>query len=163
MNKRIILSGVAVFLLSVAGTVAYAANRPTATAGAATSPIQQTLQDQSDELADHEARLANAENNIQTLGTATGTTVTTPPAKTTTTTSPTSTEPTDEPSTPAEPTITSIEQVAINETDTDCHMAFSDGTSRQWHWKTANSETNSCASSLVGKPQSAANSYTFGQ
>lgn len=149
MKKKLILTTLAsiVTIGTVSGVVAL--NSTPQKAGADDTPIVQTLADHSKELANHEARITNAESNIGAVANKTGTTTTTTvveqvPAPTQAQT------PTPEPV-----TVTAYEQIPVDPNgSTDCKLTYSDGTTYQWHWKVVQgnntSTTGVCNSMVLG-------------
>lgn len=135
MKRRgVILSTAGTVLIAGAIGATVALNQPEKT-GADTSPITTQLDSQSKELANHEARITNNENNISALDKNTGTPTTTivdVPSQAPATTVP------DPAPAPTPVTVTAFQQVPLTDGNTDCILTYSDGTTYQWHWEVIN-------------------------
>lgn len=149
MKKKLILTTVASVLTIGAVSGAVALNSTPQKTGADTSPITTTLQQQQDELNNHEARITNTENNVQAVASKTGTTTTvveqvpTPSLQTTAVA-------------PTPVIVTAYEKLAPDSDGTiDCKLTYSDSTTYQWHWyKTHNGVTstfNACDDTVIGQ------------
>jgi hypothetical protein len=142
MKKRIVLS--TMFLLGSIGTGVAAFNSPQSS-GADTSPLVQQVQSNADELANHEARITNTENNVADLQSKTSTPPSTtqvavPATPTQSPVSPAAQTPAPAPSDPIFPhTITAYQQIPLDDQgNIDCQYTYVDGTTHQWHWQTIN-------------------------
>ncbi len=128
MKKKIIFISVIVVLGLIAGISLV--SKPQ-NAKAVDSPLTTQVDQQNKELANHEARITNTENNVQDLQANTNTA----PSKTQMTVPSTA-----EPSTPAPAvaptpvTVVSYRAIPVGES-TDCEYTYSDGTTYQFHWK----------------------------
>jgi hypothetical protein len=131
MKKAVIVSSV--LLIGITTGIAVL-NGPQPTK-AVDSPLTTQVDQQSKELANHEARITNTENNVKDLQTNTNTTPSTnqvavPDA----TPTPTPTAPVVE---PTQVTVVSYKQIPVDN-GTDCEFTYSDGTTYTWHWQTVN-------------------------
>jgi len=133
LKKKLIISAAAVILTS--GGVAASLHTPQEV-GADTSPIIQQVQRNTEELNNHDARIANAENDIKDLQDKTGTppstnTVYVPavitPAPTTPITDPISPAPATAPVTPAPIIVKSSGLIIGGSYDSYCLLTYSDG------------------------------------
>lgn len=157
MKKKLILTTIASVLTIGAVSGAVALTSKPQNSGADTTPISSTLQQQQDELNNHEARITNNESNISALGDKTGTNTTTvvqvpaPATQTTPTAAPATTP------APSPVTVTAYEQIPIDSNNIDCKLTYSDGTTYQWHWKVAKGNISYtaeiCDSSIIGTPK----------
>ena len=139
MKKKLLLI-TPVMLLATIG-VATALSNPEPTK-ATDSPLVQQVDN-------HEARITNTENDVEDLQTKTNT-----PPSTTRVNVPSVTTSV---STPTEPTVpppsvlvVAYEKIPVNDTDIDCQLTYSDGTTYKWHWKTYNQINNSCNNDWIG-------------
>lgn len=156
INRKAIITTLASIITigSISGAVAL--NSTPQKAGADDSPIVQTLADHSKELANHEARITNTENNVQAVADKTGTTTTIIEQVPATSQAPAEVAPT-------LVTVTAYEQIPVDANGSmDCKLTYSDGTIYQWHWKTTKkiftgivtSYDKNCDSSTIGTTKS---------
>lgn len=159
MRKLLITSSL---LIAVSGTISYIVNKPIPVTATDEPPIVVEVQKHDEQLANHEARITNSEANISVLQSNINipvpTDVKTVPAVTTVVPAakPATTQPNQ---TQVEVTIVSYEQIPVENTDNvDCKLAYSDGTTKQWHWRTVwynqgtqlSSASGRCDASVVG-------------
>lgn len=131
-RKKLIVSGAVVAL--AAGGVTAALNQP-ATTGADTSPIVQQVNHNTDELANHEGRITNTENDVKDLQNKTGTPpsstrivvqAVTTPAASSPVTDPTP-APTSPPSGPVAVTVAGSGLIVGGQYDGYCLLTYTDG------------------------------------
>jgi hypothetical protein len=128
-KQAVIITGAIVIGGAVAGVSALTSSQPTSASG--TTPIEQQVDKNTSELANHDARITNNENDIKDLQSNTGT-----PVSTNNVAVPSST-PTPQVAIPAV-TVTAFEQVPLDAINIDCKYTYSDGTTYQWHWQATN-------------------------
>lgn len=127
--KKLLLSSA--IILTTASISAYTITRPTS--ADTDLPIQ--VQHQQAELDNHEARITNTEKDVQDLQANTNTPSSPEHVDVPEVVTPAATEPPAAP-TPEPITVVSYEQIPIeNSEDIDCKYTYSDGTTKQWHWK----------------------------
>jgi hypothetical protein len=146
MNKRfIITAGISLATLGTLGGTALMAT-PSKTA-AVDSPIVQTVNTQSTKLANHEARIKNAESNIRDLQIKTGTPISQQavvvPADDSGTIAPVSSSSAVVPdAAPVETapavTVTAYKEIVLDADNSDCEYTYSDGSKSVFRWKTTN-------------------------
>lgn len=129
MKKLLIGSAV---ILSIAGTIAYTANKPIAATGDDLPPLVKTVQRHDEELANHEARITNTESDVKDLQSNTAT----PPSNTRTEVPQVTTQPVDYTSPTPEPkpqpvTVTSTGYYSDIHGSHYCILNYSDGTQGQ--------------------------------
>lgn len=51
-------------------------------------------------------------------------------------------------------TVSAVQQVPIDDNNTDCKLVYSDGSTFQWHWRTATKQIDYCDERIIGKVKS---------
>lgn len=130
LKKKLLIGG-AIVALSAGGVTA-ALNTPQSS-GADTSPLVEQVQHNTDELANHEARISNTENDVKDLQDKTGTPPSTTRVEVPTVSTPAPTASVSETTTaPATPAPVVVKESNINvggQYDGYCTLIYSDGTS----------------------------------
>lgn len=132
------LIGSIIVLGTIGGISTELSNQPKTNAD--TSPLVSQVDNNTKELANHDARITNSENDIKDLQNNTNT----PPStnKVTVPIVPTPSPTPDPVSTqtpnPIPVTITAFQEIVIDPDTSDCEYTYSDGTTYQFHWKVSN-------------------------
>ena len=163
MKKQLIIASI-LTTLAVAGTAI--ALQPDNIKADAEPPIVTEVNRQGEQLENHEARITNAENDVEAIQQATS--VAPSPNRVSVPAAP---KPAPETPQPTPVTVVSFEVVVVDVNRTDCKINYSDGTSMQkiwkepagspaWvtdssgnngHWVTAMSRHGYCDQSLIGQ------------
>lgn len=127
------LIAAAVIAVSVAGVAAV--NNPTPVTATDTTPTEQQVDKNTQELSNHESRITNSENDIKALQDNTGTS----PSSNDTSVSAPAVAPV---TSPVAITVASYEKIDLGNQNIDCKYTYTDGTTYQWHWQTWNPQAS---------------------
>lgn len=133
MKKTAIITFVTI--LALAGGV-FALNNPQPTK-AVDSPLVTQVDNQGKQLANHEARISNTENDVKDLQTNTNTA----PSSNRTAVPDAAPQPTPQtPVLPPAPITVSAFEIIPSGPNSDCKLTYTDGTTYQWNWKVINAQ-----------------------
>lgn len=156
MKKKIIFSAVTLAILGSAIGSSIVMKQGQATD---VPPIIQQVQHNTEQLDNHEARITNAENNIKDLQNKTSTPESPANTPLPVVTTPPPTQSITPVTQPTPITIVAFEQIPNGDSEIDCKLTYSDGTTSTWVWQTweYNQGTRithgagSCDNSLIGQ------------